>query len=231
MFALLVTALMSSPIPPGSTQLVLVITPSADSTSGVLFRFQRSRATRDWTRVGESWPVVVGERGLAAGLGLHRGILPRLPVKVEGDGRSPGGVFDLVEAFGFDRPAPGLRMPYRQLTETVECVDDPESVDYARITDRRSSSDWHSSERMREIPGYVWGIVVGHNPNRKKGAGSCIFLHAWSSPSGKTAGCTAMESSRIHELVNWLDERAAPVLVQLTEDLHQDLKLAWQLPE
>ena len=230
MIAFLVTAMMSSPIPAESRQLVLVLTPAADSTSGVLFRFQRSRA-REWTRVGESWPIVVGERGLAAGLGLHRGILPRLPVKTEGDGRSPAGVFALVETFGFDGPHSGLRMPYRQLTEAVECVDDPESVDYARITHRRSSSDWSSSERMREIPGYVWGIVVGHNPNRKKGAGSCIFLHAWSSPSGKTAGCTAMESSRIRELVNWLDEKAAPVLVQLTEDLHQDLKLAWKLPE
>jgi D-alanyl-D-alanine dipeptidase len=84
---------------------------------------------------------------------------------------------------------------------------------------------------MREIEAYVHGVVVAHNSGPvEAGAGSCIFLHAWSGPESPTVGCTAMPAETIREIVHWLDADAHPVLVQLTEAAYGDLRRPWQLP-
>ena len=78
--------------------------------------------------------------------------------------------------------------------------------------------DWKSSERMREVSGYRWGLVVEHNANPAvAGRGSCIFLHVWAGPDKGTAGCTAMAQPNLEELLRWLDAKKRPALVQLTE--------------
>jgi D-alanyl-D-alanine dipeptidase len=112
-------------------------------------------------------------------------------------------------------------------------VDDPGSRYYNQIVDRSriSNPDWKSSEKMREIDEYVFGVVVAHNSNpAMPGAGSCIFLHAWSGPESPTVGCTAMPVERIRELVHWLDPGADPVLVQLTDKAYEALRAPWKLP-
>jgi len=116
----------------------------------------------------------------------------------------------------------------------LECVDDPSSRHYNRLVDRSeiASPDWKSSEKMREIEEYVWGVVVAQNSEPvEPGAGSCIFLHAWSGPEGATVGCTAMPTERIRELVHWLDPDTMPVLVQLTEEADKALRDPWTLPQ
>ncbi len=45
--------------------------------------------------------------------------------------------------------------------------------------------------------------------------GSCIFLHIWEGPGKGTAGCTAMGSLSMEEVLRWLDGEKRPVLVQL----------------
>lgn len=225
-------ALDSSPVPASSRQLVLVMTPNQTATSGALFRFERESGDSPWKPLGSEWPIVVGRTGLASGAGFHRAPIAGLPLKKERDGKSPAGVFSLISAFGFEE-AGGVRLPYVRLAETTECVDDPGSRHYNRIVDGAavSTPDWKFSEKMRGISEYVWGVVVAHNSFPiAPGAGSCIFLHAWSGPESATVGCTAMPTERIRELVHWLDPAAAPVLVQLTEDTYQALRGPWKLP-
>ncbi len=222
----------SSPVPASSLQLVLVVTPNETATAGVLRRFERDSADSPWRESSPRASVVVGKAGLASGAGLNRSPVPGLPSKKEGDGRSPAGVFALSSAFGFEE-ADGVRLPYVRLKEGHECVDDPGSRHYNWIVDRAkvAGPDWKSSEKMREIDDYVWGVVVAHNSVPVEfGAGSCIFLHAWSSPQSPTVGCTAMPTDEIRELVHWLDADAHPVLVQLTEAAYADLRRPWQLP-
>jgi D-alanyl-D-alanine dipeptidase len=226
-------ALDSSPVPASSRQLVLVVTPNESATSGVLYRFERESQGSLWKPLGSEWPIVIGRTGLASGAGLHREPVPGLPMKKEGDGKSPAGVFALTSAFGFEEAGAGLRLPYVQLTKTLECVDDPGSRYYNRLVDRSeiSSPDWKSSEKMREIEEYVFGVVVAQNSEPvEPGAGSCIFLHAWSGPESATVGCTAMPTERIREIVHWLDAAARPVLVQLTEESYAAVRSQWQLP-
>jgi D-alanyl-D-alanine dipeptidase len=230
----LATGVDITPVPASSRQLVLVVTGDEAAIAGVLYRFERDSADSPWKPLGSEWPIVVGRTGLASGAGLNRESVPGLPSKKEGDGKSPAGVFALTSAFGFEEGGAALRLPYVRLTKTLECVDDPGSRHYNRLVDRSgvASPDWKSSEKMREIGEYEWGVVVAQNSEPVvPGAGSCIFLHAWSGPESPTVGCTAMPSERIEEIVRWLDAGAAPVLVQLTQEAYRALRRPWQLPE
>jgi D-alanyl-D-alanine dipeptidase len=162
--------------------------------------------------------------------------MPGFPQKVEGDGRSPGGIFNLSMVFGFkpENQMTGLKMPYLQLTQPVECVDDVNSEHYNRIVLSKDcdSFDWHSSEKMSSIDLYETGVVVDHNTAPvKNGGGSCIFLHLWRAPGSTTSGCTAMDSDAIHYVAYWLDNSKNPVLVQLTRQIYHKLKGRWNLPK
>jgi D-alanyl-D-alanine dipeptidase len=220
-------------IPASARQLVLVVTPSWDTTSGTLRRYARSSASAPWRRVGPVVPVVVGAAGLAWGadsLGASGD-----PHKREGDGRSPAGVFPLDSAFGFAAPS-GMRqvgLPYVPLLAGTECVDDTASVHYNTVVDRDRvpEVDWSSSEHMRRIAQYQVGVVVGYNTRPvTKGHGSCIFLHVWDGPGSTTAGCTAFPRADVERLVAWLDAAKHPVLVQLPSAEYARLKRRWALP-
>ena len=219
-----------------SRQLLVVTTPGWDSVGGTLRRFERKGAKGLWAQVGADVPVVVGRAGLGWGVGLFGASKAEGPAKKEGDGRAPAGVFRLGSAFGFApaREAAWLRLPYLPLTPTVECVDDVASGRYNRVVDREwvSGVDWNSSERMRSVEGYRWGLVVEHNARPPlAGRGSCIFLHVWAGPATGTAGCTAMEGANMLALLRWLDARKRPLLVQLPEGEYARLRRAWRLPQ
>jgi D-alanyl-D-alanine dipeptidase len=230
-------------VPPtaGARQLILVTTRDWDAVAGTLRRFERKSARVSWSQVGADVPVVVGRAGLAWGVGL---VAPpatsgtsktSAPSKREGDGKAPAGVFRLGPAFGFAtrREAAWLRTAYTPLTPSTECVDDVASRHYNLIVDRGAlkAADWNSSERMREVEGYRWGLVVAHNAAPPvAGLGSCIFLHVWAGPEKGTAGCTAMEQANLETLLRWLDPSKTPLLVQLPEAEYARLRAGWSLP-
>jgi len=215
-----------------SEKLVVVTTPYWNSVQGTLARYERQNGK--WQQIGDAIPIVVGKSGLAWDPPLARrysGVFQG-PIKREGDGRSPAGIFQLKNTFGFAPSLPGSDT-YFSLTSTTECVDDPASAHYAQIVDRQKvdSADWHSSEKMREVPGYRWGAVVNYNMEQTvKGDGSCIFLHEWSGPATGTAGCTAMAAGDIEGLVEWLAGEEHGVLVQLPQVEYERLRKRWQLP-
>ncbi|HEX8557816.1 MAG TPA: L,D-transpeptidase family protein [Pyrinomonadaceae bacterium] len=216
-------------------QLIVVTTRDWDAVGGVLRRFERRGAGRAWTQVGADVPVAVGRTGLAWGVGVAGAGPAGGPRKREGDGKAPAGVFRLGRAFGFAPRAQAawLRTPYTELTPTTECVDDAASRHYNRIVDRAAlkAADWKSSERMREVGGYRWGLVVEHNSAPPAaGLGSCIFLHVWAGPGVGTAGCTAMEQPSLEALLRWLAPARRPLLVQLPESEYARLRAAWRLP-
>jgi D-alanyl-D-alanine dipeptidase len=222
-----------------SQQLILVTTRDWTAVQGTLQRFERKGARGAWRRVGASVPVVVGRGGLGWGEGLNTTppseVADVAPAKKEGDGKAPAGVFRLGPAFGFApaRAASWLKLPYTPLGASIECVDDTASRHYNLIVDRDAvgAVDWNSSERMRSVEGYRWGLVVEHNADAPiPGRGSCIFLHVWAGPEKGTAGCTAMEQTNLEELLRWLDAKKRPLLVQLPEDEYTRLRVAWRLP-
>lgn len=223
-----------------STEIIVVTTPDWNSVVGTMRRYERSQHGKRWTLVGAPVQVVVGKNGLGWGAGVvatdGAGIRAAAdPVKKEGDGKAPAGVFSLSEAFGYAaQPATGTRLPYVPLTTAIECVDDTNSKFYNRVVDHGSvSPDWNSSEHMlRSDELYRWGLVVDHNSNpAQPGAGSCIFMHIWRGPGQGTVGCTAMPQEQIEKLLAWLDPSRKPLLVQMPDTEYDHVRKIWKLPK
>ena len=224
-----------SPIPPETRQLLVAVVPGWDDVKAELRRFERTDGA--WKQVGEPWPAVIGVSGAAWGRGLHgQGAPPGQdgPIKKEGDGRSPAGVFTLGASFGYDKAAPpGARLPYTRVDKDWLCIDDGASTHYNQVLDTGGvEKDWSSFEAMRRSDElYRRVIVVDHNPEPAPGAGSCIFLHLWHGPDGGgTAGCTAMAPDPMEALLAWLDPAAHPLYVLLPSDRAAALRAAWRLP-
>jgi len=218
----------------GHHQLIVVTTPDWESKIGKLQLYERAGEGWDWTSIGTSLPVVVGARGLGWGIGLHPKAVHRLPVKREGDAKSPAGIFSIGTAFGF-APASemsDLKIDYLPIDAETEAVDDPFSHHYNCIVSRKGSSiDWRTSEKMQEQPLYAMGLVINHNfPDREFGAGSAIFLHIWRNQHSGTVGCTAMSQRDLAALLFWLQKGKHPVLVQLPLFTYQEFEKEWNLP-
>lgn len=226
-----------SPIPSSSRQMIFVVTKSVEASKGFLLRFERADAKTEWKKTGDQIPVVLGRNGLGLGRGLHSSGSMDIPVKKEGDGKSPAGVFTLSSAFGYSpvEKMGNLKIPYIYVTDMLECVDDVNSKFYNSLVNRNKVEkvDWHSSEKM--LMSGIWyelGVVVDHNKNPvQRGAGSCIFLHNWAGPEDSTSGCTAMAPSAMKKIVYWLDSSKKPILVQLTQRLYLEKKKFWGLPD
>ena len=161
------------------------------------------------------------------------------PVKGEGDGCAPAGIFAITALFGYAAPdspfARAVRLPYLCASSNLKCIDDPASAHYNRVIDQSclAASDWASCEDMlRRDQRYAVGAVVAHNSEPSvPGGGSCIFLHVWESEGAPTAGCTAMSLADMTEIAGWLDGAAAPLLVQLPQFEYEALRAAWGLPQ
>lgn len=216
--------------------MILVTTPDWNTINGRLEFYERKKAKGKWRKIGDDVPIVVGRTGLAWGDGLQDNAKNSQtdPVKREGDGKSPAGIFKLTSTFGVAEKTDFLRMPYTHLVESTECVDDVKSAKYNTIVDRFKVGfvDWNSSEKMLSVgEQYAWGIFVAHNSNPvKRGGGSCIFLHIWKDANTGTSGCTAMPRENLETILRRLDEKKKPVLVQLPALERERLQKLWKLP-
>lgn len=207
-----------SMLPDECRQAAVVRAPGWNTSTASLQRYERSAEKAGWQKIGDPLPVLIGDRGLAWGRGLHRIPDDGAPRKTEGDRRAPAGIFHLGPAFGTQprEAIGGLKLAYAQLKPTTEAIDDSASRYYNRIVDRAQVPrvDWRSSEKMAHIVPYELGLVVAHNPENVPGAGSCIFLHLWTPRDRGTAGCTVLHRPDLLALLRWLDPAKQPVLIQ-----------------
>jgi D-alanyl-D-alanine dipeptidase len=223
----------SGPIASSTSQLLVVTSDAWPSRRGQLQRYERDSA-RPWHAFAAAIHVVLGYAGYAWGDGLHgQGAPPGRagPLKREGDGRSPAGVFALGSVHGYAATL-DTRLPYQVATDDTRCVDDPASRNYNRIIAAAGvARDFASAERMhRDDDLYELAIDVEHNRNPVvPGHGSCIFLHVWAGPDVPVSGCTGMAKSDLQLLLRWLQPSAA-VLVALPAAEYAALRQAWGLP-
>ena len=214
----------------GSDQLIVVTSKNWDDIQATAQRYERRGKT--FEKFEAPFAVVLGKNGMGWGKGLLDSGPPEGPVKQEGDGKAPAGMFKLGTAFGY-APSADTRLPYLSLTPTIECVDDSQSTRYNELVDGAVvEKDWSSSERMRRPDElYRQGIFIQHNTPASPAAGSCIFFHIWRGPTTPTRGCTAMDPADIERLLDWLDPGKSPVLVQLPQAQYEQLRERWKLPE
>lgn len=245
---LVASALPASALTPAATplhdngQMIVVTTDGWDATQGRLQAY--ARTPQGWQPHGAAFDVAVGRNGSAWGVGVlpaPNGAGPQQagePVKQEGDGRSPAGMFRIGPAFGY-APKITSAMPYQPMLESSYCMDVPDSKYYNRIVDAEvvgADAVEGSTEPMRldlhnkgDVR-YREGFVIEHNPNAEPRRGSCIFAHLWRTPGEATAGCTAMQPEQMQGLLAWLDPAQHPVFVLLPRAQYQRLQQDWQLP-
>lgn len=191
-----------------SQQLVVVLTSELNATSGLLQRYEKQNL---WVKIGDKIPVTLGRSGLGY-------VAFKEPLKNEGDGRSPSGLFPITSTFGYDQNAT-FKLPYWHADENLYCVDDVNDSRYNKILRIFEKNSLPSSyEIMRRSDGvYRYGAVIGYNSSAQSGRGSCIFIHLNKSNKAPTSGCTAMDEVPLLELLNWLEPAKKPQILQIVK--------------
>ncbi|MBI1383420.1 MAG: hypothetical protein GC150_00715 [Rhizobiales bacterium] len=180
-------------------RLVLVTVDHFSTSAARLELLERDSESLAWRRVGRSFPARIGRKGLGWSWPLRRfAEARREPVKREGDGRAPAGVFALDRRFGFgDEAGPNY---LRLRAEQSYCVDDISSAHYNRIVPTAMAGKGVTGERMWSIPLYRRGYLVDFPTSREQVGGSCIFIHLWRSPKSGTSGCVAISDETMTAL-------------------------------
>lgn len=136
---------------------------------------------------------------------------------VEGDQKSPVGIFFLATAFGIEPPPVGLKYPYRMVTGDDYWVDDSLSQFYNKWVRFKDGywKDWNSAESLgRETVAYKYAVIINYNFARQPGKGSAIFLHVRKGESSPTGGCTAVPEEDMVRILQWLKFDKKPVIIQ-----------------
>ena len=202
-----------------SNQVLFVKTPSGNSIKGNMFLYERKNDRKHWKRI-DSFAVTVGRSGLAKDINSNISFADTMPVKHEGDGKSPAGIFSLGSVFSYHN-LKNLHMPFVQVDTNFYCVDDIASSYYnTLIVSDTAKHDYNSFEYMKRKDSlYEYGVWVLYNNNPvTAGNGSCIFLHVWRNENAPTAGCTAMAKENMLSLIHWLNKRRHPVLLQIVSN-------------
>ena len=203
----------------GNQQVLFVTVPTITSVQGTMVLYQRKNSRTAW-KASDSFAVVEGRAGLAKDAQTNVIMAKDLPIKKEGDGKSPAGIFPLGDVFSY-HDLRHLHMPFKQVDTLCHCVDDPSSVYYNTLivadTARQAYNSFEYMKRRDDF--YEYGVWVLYNSNPAiAGSGSCIFIHVWKDDNSGTSGCTAMSKEHVIELIHWLDRKKNPVLLQVVEE-------------
>jgi L,D-peptidoglycan transpeptidase YkuD (ErfK/YbiS/YcfS/YnhG family) len=186
------------PAPLKDAQRQVLVTADGMRTSAASVQlFQRNAPDGPWRAAGIAVPARLGSAGMAWGERFHGLSRNHEPVKVEGDKRSPAGIYSIGRSFG---ATASRHRNHLRLTADTICVDDVRSPAYNTITSRRAVGSKVHAERMRPSGLYRQGLVVDYPTDAAARAGSCIFIHVWRSPHGATNGCVALAEAHVTAL-------------------------------
>jgi L,D-peptidoglycan transpeptidase YkuD (ErfK/YbiS/YcfS/YnhG family) len=191
--AVLLAAPVQAAAPPG--QIVTVRSASAAATTALVDLWQLS-PQGVYQHVWGSAGAYVGELGI----GTAR----------EGVPRTPAGMFGLTQAFG-NRPSNGTRLPYFQ-AGPYDWWNGQSGTPAYNTHVHQVASPGSASENLYYAGGvYAHAVVIDYNrfPARP-GAGSAFFFHVTNGQP--TAGCVAIASQYLDQIMRWLDPRQHPVI-------------------
>ena len=193
-----------------ATQLVLVSVPSVSRQRATVTRYERTTSAELWRTLGTGMPAVIGRKGLGWAPSFRDRATTSAPRKIEGDGKTPGGIFRLSDAFGFNASEiPG----YVRLRPGHEfCVSDPKSPDYNRILPKKPALSV-DGEDMGMIGLYRRGVFIDYPTSAAERAGSCIFVHVWRSENSGTSGCVALAQPDVEAIQSWVRSREALIAI------------------
>ncbi|PHQ65501.1 MAG: hypothetical protein COB99_03685 [Sulfurimonas sp.] len=201
-----------------SQQTIVIVSLDFNSSKAKLSCYE------DGKKVLKTIDVNIGTKGLGWGIGEFKLKQKKdEPTKKEGDKKAPAGVFKLTSTFGYAKKE-NFDLKYIYLSKTLICVDDSKSKDYNKIIEMPKVKPKSFEQMRRADKQYELGIVVLHNENQLRQAGSCIFLHVQKSKNASTAGCTSMSLDEMREINSWLDGSKNPILIQIPSSSLKEIK-------
>ncbi len=237
----IMTFSLNAQVPADCRQIVIGIAPDINTSQVTLSIHEKT--DKNWRPVTEAWRGRLGRNGLAWGLGLHPVNLKGLK-KVEGDGRSPAGIFKIGSQDGFAygyaasvQKFPNL--PYKQITTRDLWVEDAQSPYYNRhiLLPHEPAATWEKAAQMRQRDyAHSLKLFIAHNLATKQhraipNAGSSIFFHIWRDAGNKpTAGCTTMNEAKLKELIAKIDPSKNPIYILLSAADYKTYRASWKLP-
>ncbi|MGI6004662.1 MAG: L,D-transpeptidase family protein [Christensenellales bacterium] len=186
-------------LPQGCEQVLHVVAEDENSYEAHISVYDYAEVA--WRRTGGPYPCAVGKNGVSED-------------KIEGDGKTPAGVFALSHAMGF------LTKPFVHHMAMVPIrffdvwVDDEQSELYNTATTLPNALiKGARSFEMLMRPVYRQMLVVDYNRHPvEKGRGSAIFIHRLKKNRPYTAGCIALDERDLLSLYDLLDGSKGPVL-------------------
>lgn len=169
--------------------------------------FVMPAAQRTEMEVSYAWKQIVDTGAYVGRNGIGK--------EVEGDEKTPRGLFTLDEAFGTKEDTGTFRVSYLQVHDGHYWVGDSNSPYYNQMVDIRQTGavfDTAVSEHLSTIGGkaYHYCMAVGYNKEHTPYKGSAIFLHCTDGPG--TAGCIAIPEADMIKVLETI-ERPAYILI------------------
>ena len=151
-------------------------------------------------RVNKKWKIKLGP--VQASIGRTGFALPG--EKIEGDGKSPSGIFDLGQLYTYEASV-NTSLPFIQTNAEDKWIDDPNHENYN--THIRGNTTAKSFEHLKlSSIDYKYCMVIEYNTHPVvKGKGSAIFFHLADANYSPTAGCVAIKESDMDQILLWLD--------------------------
>lgn len=171
-------------------QLVVAINNNDSSNKAIVVALEK---------VNKKWKIKLGP--VQASIGRTGFALPG--EKIEGDGKSPTGIFDLGQLYTYEASV-NTSLPYIQTNSEDKWIDDPNHENYN--THIRGNTTAKSFEHLKlSSIDYKYCMVIEYNTHPVvKGKGSAIFFHLASPNYDPTAGCVAIQESDMDQILLWL---------------------------
>lgn len=159
-------------------------------------------------RLDNKW--VVKQQPIEAGIGKNGFAFSN--EKIEGDGKSPTGIFKLGKLFSYEKQLNTL-LENHQTTKDDKWIDDVNSADYNKHVS--GATDAKSYENLLlDSDVYKYCTVIEYNTNPAvKGKGSAIFFHLALKSASYTAGCVAIKEEYMKLMIDWLDPKKSPTII------------------
>lgn len=185
-----------------SSQVVVVTSPSMNSTDATLTAYQKS---------GNSWNAVLSASALIGQNGMQYD-----NARVQNTNTTPSGVYGIPFAFGW-ASNPGTRLAYRVADSNSYWDENSGSPTYNRWVEGNPGGE---NEQLAAQPLYKYALALDFNWNQTPGKGAGIFIHI--KPHYYTGGCVGIAESELVQLMQWLDPSANPkVLICPQSDFGQ----------
>ena len=129
-------------------------------------------------------------------------------IKIEGNKKTPIGIFDLGIALGThsnEEMQNKLKIHYEQITDDMYWVDDSNSKYYNKLVSiKNTEKDWDSAEHLIDFPTeYEYLVEIKTNPDNIPNQGSAIFLHC--TQNEPTLGCVGINREIMEKIITLID--------------------------